>query len=364
MCRELISKGIDVLLVTTDADLELKENLPAQINYNNVPRLFFSSQAGSSFKYSRSMAKWLDHNVNKFDLVHVHAVFNHACISATRSCRKRNVPYVVRPLGTLDPWSMSQKRFKKRLFWIVAGRSMIRNSAGIHYTSEAEKFRTETTLNLRRGAVVPLGIEISLSDPQSGEIEFQDNFVDISRRPYVLVLSRLDPKKGIPPLIRSFLSLRSEARFSDWQLVIAGTGKPEYRVFLEEFVREQGGAGAVHFTGWLSGEQKAAFLQNAGLLALTSYQENFGLCVMEAMSFGVPVLVSSHVDLSSEVLRTNAGWVVDVEEPSLTRGLSEALSSKDERCLRGNAGRELSKLFSWDRIGNDLIRMYSDISPK
>ena len=363
MLRALQAQGVEVLLITTDADLELNEILPAQINYKNVPTLFFSSQLGNSFKYSRSLSVWLDENVAKFDLVHVHAVFNHACIAAAKACRKFDVPYVVRPLGTLDPWSMQQKRLKKRLFWAITGRSMLKNSAMVHYTSEAEKTRTESSLKLGRGVVVPLGVDSQRTDVLS-DVSPGPGGLRKTPRPYVLVMSRLDPKKGLPLLIRSFLSLRNEERFSDWRLVIAGDGNPEYRDHLENIVREANATNLVEFTGWLNGDQKISYLQNAELLALTSYQENFGICVMEAMAYGVPVLVSPHVDLSMEVLQANAGWVVEVDELSITKGLDEALSSKEERNCRGKAGQEVAKAFSWDRIGADLIHMYSEISAR
>lgn len=361
MCRALQAKGVEIVLITTDADLELNERLPAQINYKSVPTMFFSSELGMSFKYSRQMANWLDENVAEFDLVHIHAVFNHACMAAASACRKHAVPYVVRPLGTLDPWSMQQKRLKKRLFWVTTGRSMLRNSAMVHYTSEAEKLRTESSLNLVRGNVVPLGIDFSMTD---WDEPVSLRALPERRNPYVLVMSRLDPKKGIPPLIRSFLSLRKEERFSDWQLVIAGDGAPEYLDYLWKIVQELDGTDAVQFTGWLSGAEKLSCLQNAELLALTSHQENFGICVMEAMACGVPVLVSSQVDLSREVLRANAGWIVEVDESSIVRSLSEALSRDDERKFRGENGREVARGFTWDRIGAELIDMYSAISSK
>src|SRR5678816_659484 len=113
MCRALMQQGIEVLLVTTDAGLS--ETNVAE--YKGVPAEF-----GESFKYSRPLAAWLTANIRDFDLVHVHAVFNHSSVAAARACRRAGVPYVIRPLGTLDPWSMSQKSLRKRLFWQVAGR--------------------------------------------------------------------------------------------------------------------------------------------------------------------------------------------------------------------------------------------------
>src|SRR5688500_8519365 len=110
MCRALQAQGIEVVLVATDAglrDAKRSRDVPSAraIDYEGVPAIFFPSQLGESFKYSRPLSLWLSKNVHRFDLAHIHAVFNHASVAAARECRKARVPYVVRPLGTLEPWS-------------------------------------------------------------------------------------------------------------------------------------------------------------------------------------------------------------------------------------------------------------------
>src|ERR1051325_10743542 len=107
MCRALMREGIEVLLVTTDAGLP--ESNGSVLDYKGVPAKFFRLQLGESFKYSRPMADWLNANIKTFDLAHVHAIFNHSSVAAARACREAGVPYVIRPLGTLEPWSMTQK---------------------------------------------------------------------------------------------------------------------------------------------------------------------------------------------------------------------------------------------------------------
>ena len=150
MCRALQQRGVEVLLVATDEGLRRVESSRA-MDYKGVPARFFRSQWGESFKYSRPLRSWLKANVNHFDLAHIHAVFNHAPVAAARECRKARVPYVIRPLGTLDPWSMTQKPLRKRLFWQVSGKECRACAAAIHYTSEAEKLSTERRMGLNHG---------------------------------------------------------------------------------------------------------------------------------------------------------------------------------------------------------------------
>src|SRR5262245_11817843 len=107
MCRALLEQGTEVIIASTDHGI-VNPAEKTQLS-QGVKTLFFPSQWGNSFKYSRPLTRWLNENVSRFDVVHIHAVFNHACFAAARACVKQNVPYVVRPLGTLSPWGMNQK---------------------------------------------------------------------------------------------------------------------------------------------------------------------------------------------------------------------------------------------------------------
>src|SRR5215213_7361345 len=214
MCSALMRQGIEVLLVSTTDGLPEKPNAA---EYKGVPAIFFPPQLGASFKYSRPFATWLSSNIKNFDLAHIHAVFNHSSVSASQACRRSGVPYIIRPLGTLDPWSMTQKSLRKRLFWQLSGKTMLRNAAAVHYTSEVEKLSTQRHLGLNHGRVIALGIDANNSN-LNGQLG------RIFDEPYVLVLSRLHPKKGLDVLIDAFLSVVQEKKFASWRLVIAGDG--------------------------------------------------------------------------------------------------------------------------------------------
>jgi glycosyltransferase involved in cell wall biosynthesis len=345
MCRALMQQGIEVLLIATDAGLRKQE----VSEYKGVPAMLFPAELGQSFKYSRPLASWLGAHVRQFDLAHVHAVFNHSSVAAARACRRANVPYIIRPLGTLDPWSMTQKSLRKRLFWQLSGKAMLNTAAAVHYTSEVEKLSTEGLLGLNHGTVIALGINAN-SNGNPGPM---------SREPYVLVLSRLHPKKGLDVLIDAFLSLVQKERIGSWRLVIAGDGAEDYVSRLKAAASVA--PDRVEFTGWLEEEEKHAVLSGASLLALPSHQENFGLCVIEALGHSVPVLVSPNVNLATEIVAANAGWVAAIDKDGLAEKLAEALSDNDELIRRGRAGKQLSQKYSWENTAHGLIDLYKEI---
>ncbi len=301
MCRALNAQGVETLIATTDADgrgrLPVDTREPAL--YNGAQTIFFPRQWSQTFGYSHALARWLDKNVSRFDVAHIHAVFSHPCIAAAAACRKRQVPYIIRPLGSLDPWSLSQKPFRKRVMLRVAVKRMLDGAAAIHYTTPDEQRLAESALHLRRGVVVPLGVEIEAPRERA-----QDR---LGQSPYVIALSRLHPKKNIELLLRVFLAVTDAPELNDWRLVIAGDGEPDYVGRLKQIVEEQGAGDRVVFTGWLDGAERVSALRNASLLALISHQENFGLAAVEALACGVPVIVSEGVNLASKIEESRRG---------------------------------------------------------
>src|SRR5262245_60055664 len=358
ICRALQAQGIEILIATTNADgsKELPVTLGEKIIYQDVATIFFDRQWSEALKYSRPLALWLKENVQSFDLAHIHAVFSHACVAAAGVCRKRRVPYLVRPLGTLDPWSLKQKRARKTLFWHLGVKQMLRGAAAIHYTTDEEKRLVEANLKLTRGVVVPNGIDLGFVERP---IEpFYRRRPELGNNPYVLALSRMHPKKGFELLIESFADLKKRGMFGAWRLVFAGDGEAEYVNQLKALTRREGLNGDVIFVGWLEDDNKYAALKGASLMALPSYQENFGISLVEAMAYGVPVLVSPHVNLAPEIMETGAGWVAALNKENLSAALAEALDSERERKRRGAKGRALAQYFAAPVVARRLLDLY------
>ncbi|HEV2834995.1 MAG TPA: glycosyltransferase, partial [Pyrinomonadaceae bacterium] len=288
MCRALQEQGIEVTIASTNDGLP-QINTNSAVEFKGMAARFFPVQLGGSFKYSPELARWLKKNVKTFDVVHIHAVFNHSPVAAARACRASRVPYVVRPLGTLDPWSMKQKSLRKRLFWEVSAKNMLQRAAAVHYTTLSEKEATETFLGLNHGRVIALGVDANGTEHTAQTTNRLAPGAEAAG-PYVLALSRLHPKKALDVLIDAFISVNKDP----WRLVIAGDGPADYVAFLKQKARR---SERITFTGWVEGEQKDALFRGASLFALPSRQENFGFGVLEAMARGVPALVSSQVDL-------------------------------------------------------------------
>jgi glycosyltransferase involved in cell wall biosynthesis len=362
MCRALRTHGADVEIATTDADgpdyLAVEKRAPFE--YQGVRTTFFPRQLSEAYGYSRPLARWLRSNVRRFDVVHIHAVFSHPCLAAAKACQAAGVPYVVRPLGSLDPWSMRQKPWRKRLMWRLGVGHMLRRASAVHYTTAEEMRLAEGSLGLSRGVVIPLGVELEEMGAEKEGASAVRTLPIFGDGEYVLSLSRLHPKKNLEALIEAFVSLAARPEFGNWRLALAGDGEAEYVGKLRRLAGASGGR--VIFTGWLSGDEKSAALRRASLLALPSRQENFGLCVVEALACGTPVVVSPHVNLAAEVEKAGAGWVAGLPVRELASTLAEAMSDAGERQRRGRAGRDfILNNLTWAKVAAELNGFYHNV---
>jgi glycosyltransferase involved in cell wall biosynthesis len=358
MCGALQSEEVEVLIATTDADGESRLGVETgkPVLYKGVPTIFFPRQLSEAFKYSHPLARWLDRNVTDFDVVHIHAVFSHSSLAAASACTGHKVPYIVRPLGSLDPWSLRQKRFAKRILFRVGVLKMLNGASAIHYTTLAEKQLAEDVLGIRCGMVIPLGVNQEVFSLPTENV--RELFPQIANSPYILLLSRIHHKKNIESLVEAFSAVTKQGEHKEWKLVIAGEGEPYYIARLKQLAFEKCGDSVI-FAGWLGGTRKAVMLRGAKLFALPSFQENFGLSVVESLACGVPVLISSHVNLCDEIEVARAGWVVNLEGHSLRHGLVEAMRNEDERVIRGAAGEELVRArYTWPAVAKQLKALY------
>lgn len=362
MSRELAARGVDVTIATTDADGRGRLDVPLArvIEYRGAPVIFFRRRWGESLKYSAALARWLDERVTDYDVTHIHAVFSHACVAAARACRARGRPYVVRPLGTLDPSSLQQHAWRKRLFWKLGAERMLRSAAAVHYTTDAERRRAEVALDLDAGVVIPLAVSEALVSDRSVAHPRPDA-AGAAGIHYVLFLGRLHPQKRPDLLLEAFARAMGPDP-SAIRLILAGSGDRDYVDSLRSRARALGLGSAVRFTGWISGAEKSALLAHAALFALLSERESFGLAVVEAMSFGVPVLISDRVNLADQVEKADAGWVVPLDADAVTDVLAGILADPAARNRRRQTGPALvDKMFRWSSVADQLTALYERI---
>ncbi|HVE79023.1 MAG TPA: glycosyltransferase [Gemmatimonadaceae bacterium] len=341
--------GADVTVATTDADgpgrldVPIGEPVPGP---GGVTYWHFRHHL-SGWKFSVGLTRWLAANVAAYDVVEVHALFSYATIPACRLARRAGVPYVIRPLGTLDAWSLRHRRWKKAPYFAAVERRHLTRAAGIHCTSDAEAAAVRALGFGDLAWVVPLGVTPGPSAaPRPGR----------GRR--ILYLARLHPKKGLPLLIDAMARLGSD--LADAELVVAGAGDPGYEERLRGQARAAGVAERVRFVGHVTGAEKARLLAEADVFVLPSSQENFGLSATEAMAAGVPVILSEAVAVAGAACDAGAALVAARDAGAIADALARVLRDGElRRAMSERAAAFARRHYSWDRAAAALLQRFA-----
>jgi glycosyltransferase involved in cell wall biosynthesis len=182
---------------------------------------------------------------------------------------------------------------------------------------------------------------------------------DLANRIWVLFLSRLDRIKGLYLLLPAFAQLRTQ--HPDVALVLAGDGDPDFVTGLHRQAAALRIERDIIWTGFVTGEQKRAAFVDSDLFVLPSYSENFGVAVLDAMAFGLPVVVSDGVAIHDEISEAKAGLIIPCDETALFQALNSLVEDADLRLSLGRNGRSLSRKFSLENAVTKLLELYAQV---
>lgn len=362
----LVKEGVEVTILTTDSNgdsgqkpLDVPLNQP--VKQDGYEIIYFRCAPFRRYKFSLDLLQWLKSHAHEFDIAHIHALFSPVSSAAATVCRQQKLPYILRPLGTLDPADLRKKKQLKQLYVAILERANLAGAAAIHFTSEQEAKVSERFGVSTRDLVIPLGVIPPVGE--RGEVRNQLGIP--GDMPLVLFMSRIDPKKGLNLLIPALEQLLADGY--KFHFVLAGTNPqdPIYEEKIKTQIQNSILRSQTTITGFVRGELKASLLQAADLFVLPSYYENFGIAVAEAMVAGIPVVISNQVHIWQQVVDSESGWVGTTDVPSLKELLQEALKNPAECQRRGlNAQKHALQNFSWNAIARQTILAYNQVTAR
>jgi len=322
------------------------------------------------------------------DLVHVHGLWHPFLHRVAAWAAAGGVPVLVSPQGMLTPWSLAQKRLKKRLALAAYQHHDLATAAAIHATAQSEVDDVRR-LGLRQPIVVaPFGIAI----PDAASAPPRWSAAAGGRR-VALFVSRIHPKKGLVNLLEAWARLRAEhvagaecgTSRPPWCLVIAGPDEAGHKAELLALAAARGLAveerppattgplatdADIVFTGPVFDAQKTALYQRSDLFVLPTHSENFGVVVLEALACGLPVLTTKGAPWGTleDVGRPGpatgreprAGWWIDVGVEPLVATLRGVMHAADEslRDVGDNARWFAAERYSWPAAARTMCEAY------
>ena len=350
LCCALVRNRCEVRVLTTDANgpdavLDVDTQRDVEITKDLFVRYCHRILDVS---ISPTLLRLLADRIRRADIVHLMAVYSFPTIPTLMLCKLLGKPVVWSPRGMLQRWERTRKPQLKGL-WEMVCRTVAPKRLVLHVTSEQEAQESAGRFPGAELAVIPNGVEV----PERVIHHNRDHDLRL------LYLGRFDPKKGIENLLRARCMLNGDVG-SRLSLTMAGAGDAEYEKNLQTTIAQMAPAVRPKMIGSVSGGEKAKLFENADVVVVPSYTENFGLVVAEALAHGVPVIASKGTPWQ-RVEKIGCGLWVDNSPESLAAAITQ-ISRMPLRDM-GQRGRDwMKREFSWDLMAKRTLELYTSIA--
>lgn len=291
------------------------------------------------------------------DVVTMHGIWMFPSVANLLSQFGRKVPYLISPHGMLDPWALSNSKWKKRFVAALYERRHLKGAVCLRSLCSAE------TLAMRRYGLknpicqIPNGISTCTKEPAM-PCPWEHKVPRDCK--VLLYLGRLHPKKGLVGLLKGWAAAVRSTSSQDWVLVIAGWDQGGHESELKLLSEELGVGNKVFFIGPRFGDEKNACYQHADGFILPSFSEGLPMVVLEAWSHSLPVVMTDYCNLP-EGFSSGSAIRIEPDPQDIARGVHDLFSLSDsERAHMGELGKTLvHRHFSWEQIASDHKEVYS-----
>lgn len=357
-------QGVNLDIVTTTANGSNRLNIPTRtwIKEKFYRIQYFSYSNFIDYKFSWSLTRWLFQNTSNYNLVHTHAIFSYPTLPAHWVCQLYKIPYLMTSHGMLEPWALSYKSTKKKLYFNLFEKPSLQRASAIQILASTEAINVKQ-LGLKSPLVlVPNGIyQNDFQELPNSEIFYQ-KFPETRNKTLILFLGRIDPKKRLDLLAIAFKKIHIQ--FPDTHLILAGPDNINFSPTVKDYFSEINCLDDVTFTGMLTGTLKYATLAAADIYVAPSYSEGFSVSVLEGMASGLPCVITTGCNFP-EATREKAALVVDIDATQIGNALLWCLAHPEESKQMGDRARKLIfEKYTWNNIGKIMIETYKNIVNK
>lgn len=288
------------------------------------------------------LGKWLRSNWTRFDVLHIHLGRDLVVLPVALAARRRRIPYVVQTHGMVAPSNHPLARPLDR----TCTRKVLRDAGAVFYLNPTEREQLLTVAGPRLRLV-----ELSNGVPRYPAAAPPPG------RPEVLFAARMHPRKrpiAFVEMAKTLLDAGVDARFA---LVGHDEGEgPALRAALN-------GGRRITWEGALTPDAIPARMAAAQVYVLPAVREPQPMSVLEAMSVGLPVVVTNDCGLASMIERSGSGIVTDPAVPALAAAVNSILADGGAAQSMGERGRRtVHAQYGMEAIGDRLLDTYGRIA--
>ncbi|WP_018337419.1 glycosyltransferase family 4 protein [Butyricimonas synergistica] len=283
------------------------------------------------------------------DLVVFETVYIFAFKAIVFDVWKKNIPYIIIPRSSLTAPAQKIKPVKKWIGNLLFFGKFARKALAIQYLTENEYKESGDKWNKNH---VIIGNGITLPSNRK-EVFSQKGLKGV-------FIGRLTLyHKGLDLLVEACNEVQDKLRKAGCSIHIYGQDREGVIEYLDNYVRKKHLDDIVFYHyGAVFGTEKEKVLLDNDFFILTSRLEGHPMALIEALSYGLPCLVTQGSNMREEIENVDAGWGAEVNIDSIAKGLLKILSEKALLDFKSKNAIVLAERYNWDRLALRAHREY------
>lgn len=290
---------------------------------------------------------------SKPDLVLIHEVYNFKIIPIILVCRLKKIKVYIFPRGVFSPIAISINRYKKFIYYKFIFSFLVRMIEGFIVLNEGEKKITKNLYPNIPTKVIPNGSTLIYNKNQIFKIKNnKTSFSNLN----IGYLGRFDFYiKGLDKLLNEYQLYINESKIRKCKLIFVGEHRNRMgfcsKTLISQF-NKKNPKNKILLRGPYYGNQKIKEMLKFDVLILPSRSEGMPNTILEAMSLGIPVIVTPQTNISKIVKKSQCGWVVNHDKHNIKNLLIDLDRIKKNDLLKKNynAYNFFQKKLTWDII--------------
>ena len=292
-------------------------------------------------------------DIGKFenpDIVIFQECYRKVYLDLVKGINAKGIPYVIIPHGELSEEAQKKKHLKKAAANLLLFNRFTNNAAAIQCLSQREY---DTTHFGRKKFIATNGVYI----PSERKESFNKDKTNI------VYIGRLDAfHKGLDILIDAAKINHDRLIAANAVIDVYGPDFEGRLAHLKELVANADVGDIVRLHDPVKGEEKKRVLLDADFFIQTSRFEGMPLGILEALSYGIPCLVTRGTTLGEKIEESGCGVMAETTPDSVAEKMMQMLESRDSfKDMSDNGIRFVEDNFSWNAVAQEAIRNYSEL---
>lgn len=281
------------------------------------------------------------------DILVLNGLYPSQQITYSWYARKKHIPYIIVYHGGASCDNAKKGWLKKKVANFLFWNHIISKAEKVIYLNQNEYQKSVFKHINPNYQIIPNGTDIPVNQVK----HLNNGVLNIS------FVSRMDYKgKGLDVLFEAIQQLKAEGWEDKIKFSFYGGRYDDTPDLIEAF------GDIAHYYGFVSGVEKDKAYEQSDIFILPSRSEGMPMCVLEALSYGVPCILTPQTNMAEEVVQNNCGWQTELTVESIVdvikrayNDITEHSEEYFERC------RKMAEKYSWATIAKDSLNMYNEV---